>query len=449
MQNSLPNWSGTWKCGFLLALTLFLLPVSVWSDTMLPDSLSVHGFSTLGIASLNNPGVVLERDLGNRLGISKNGNPFDADSRLGIQADWLINARWSATVQAVGAPHVVQNANNVFPWAFIKYQLNNDTYIRAGRMGVYAFALSDQRNVGYVYPWVRPPEEFYGFMPIYSMTGMDSGWHHDFDFDRSIDVRAFIASSDSSYFLPDSVTGTDSFTLKLSPLLGTTVVMNQGNLTARLAYMTMKINNTFPGLENALQQSQQLLPVYPSLAGLPGQADILNTRVSFYDSSLNYDNGRFMLLAEAAYTDFQSHFKPSMETGYVTLGFHVTPKVLPFLTYSRVRPARSTYHVNSSSLPAATAYLPSPLKQQVLTAYGEGAYFQNEVNNYYFDVLQEDQQTVSIGIRWDFHPRMDLKAQIDRTKVFKGGYQLWQIPTNSSVDPAGVTVFSLAWDTVF
>ncbi len=431
-----------------LVLFCFVFPSS-WADSLLPDSLSIHGFSTLGTAWLNEPGVVLERDLGNQLGISQKGNPLDADSRLGIQADWQINARWSTTIQAVEAPRVVQNANNAIPWAFVKYQINNDTYLRAGRMGVYAFALSDQRNVGYVYPWVRPPEEFYGFMPIYSMTGVDSGWHHDFNFERSIDVRAFVARSDSSYFLPDSVTGTDSFTLKLSPLLGSTIVMNQGNLTARLAYMTMKVGSTFPGLESVLQQSQQVVPVYPSLAGLPGQADILNSRVSFYDSSMNYDNGHIMFMAEAAYTDFQSHFKPSMETGYLTIGYHVSPKVLPYLTYARVRPARSTFFVNSSAPPAGLAYLPAPLRTQATAAYAEGSYLKNAFNSYYFGVLQENQQTLSLGVRWDFYPRMDLKAQVDRTRVFDGGYQLWQIPANSFVDPSGVTVWSLAWDTVF
>ncbi len=427
----------------ILLLTM-LTNTSSWADDFLPASVSIHGFSTLGVAWLNQPGVVLQRDLGNQLGITQKGNPLDADSRLGLQVNWQINPHWSTTVQAVDAPRVVQNANNVFPWAFIKYQVSNDIYLRAGRIGVYSFALSDQRNVGYVYPWVRPPEEFYGFMPMYSMTGVDSGWHHDFDLDRSIDVRAFLARSESDYSSA-SGTGTESFTLKLSPLLGGNIVVNLGNLIARLSYVTTKIDSTFPGLDSVVQLSQQLLPVYPTLAELPGAADFYNTRMSFYDASMNYDNGHIMALAEVAYTDFQSHFKPSMETGYLTLGYHCSSKILPYLTYSRVRPARSTFQISPSAMPAGMDYLPA----KISAAYAEGASIQNIFNAYYFAALQENQQTLSFGVRWDFYPRMDLKAQIDRTRVFSGGYLLWQIPSNSTIDPSGVTIWSLAWDTVF
>ncbi len=434
--------------GLLLGASGAMAELWDTSDSQL-SSVQLHGFSTVGAAWLNQKNAVLVRDFSSRMGMGHYGNPADADSRLGLQADWQTTSRLSMTVQAVAAPRIEQNANNMIPWAFLKYDFDDNISVRAGRMGVYCFALSDQRNLGYVYPWVRPPVEFYAFMPIYSMTGADVSWHHDFSPDRSIEVRTFAARSDSSYYLPDPVVNTDSFSLNLSPMLGGTVIFNDHNASARLAYMTMKIGSTFPGLENILQQANTLGPYYPPLAGLGQNADIMGTSVAFYDASFSYDNGKLLVLSEMAATAFQSQFKPSMLNGYLTLGWHLTPDLLPFVNYSRVSPLRSTYQVATAAAPTGTANLPVAVQLKIIGGYYYGQSMASQFNTRYFNGFQENQETFSMGLRWDFRPRMDLKLQVDKTLIIGNGYELWQYPPTTSLDPRGVTGVTLTWDTVF
>jgi hypothetical protein len=58
-------------------------------------------------------------------------------------------------------------------WAYGTYQFNPDWGLRMGRYKGPFYMVSDYRDVGYAYPWVRPPEEVYSTNPIKSINGLD------------------------------------------------------------------------------------------------------------------------------------------------------------------------------------------------------------------------------------------------------------------------------------
>jgi len=58
-------------------------------------------------------------------------------------------------------------------WAYGTYQFNPDWGLRIGRYKGPFYMVSDYRDVGYAYPWVRPPEEVYSTNPIKSIDGLD------------------------------------------------------------------------------------------------------------------------------------------------------------------------------------------------------------------------------------------------------------------------------------
>ena len=67
-----------------------------------------------------------------------------------------------------------QSGYSVEPeWAYGTYQFNDDWGLRMGRFKGPFFMVSDYRDVGYAYPWVRPPEEVYSTNPIKSINGLD------------------------------------------------------------------------------------------------------------------------------------------------------------------------------------------------------------------------------------------------------------------------------------
>jgi hypothetical protein len=73
-------------------------------------------------------------------------------------------------------------------WAFLKYQVDSDTYARAGRLRMPIFLLSEYLDVGVAYPWVRPPMEVYGLVPFSNFSGVDVTRRMDF-FDRDLTVQ--------------------------------------------------------------------------------------------------------------------------------------------------------------------------------------------------------------------------------------------------------------------
>ena len=59
-------------------------------------------------------------------------------------------------------------------WANLKYQVTPELALRVGRIALPMFLTADYRKVGYAYPWVRPPVEGYGSLPISSSDGVDA-----------------------------------------------------------------------------------------------------------------------------------------------------------------------------------------------------------------------------------------------------------------------------------
>ncbi len=84
---------------------------------------------------------------------------FSPDSIVGMQWDYKVVEGTSATVQAVakGAKGFEVEAE----WMYLTHQLTDNVSIRAGRLRLPLYALSETFEVGFSYPWVRPPVDLY------------------------------------------------------------------------------------------------------------------------------------------------------------------------------------------------------------------------------------------------------------------------------------------------
>jgi len=80
------------------------------------------------------------------------------DTRFAAQAIAHIN-NWSFTAQAITLGK--KNYDIDLEWAFLKYQVADSLNIKAGRFRRPIYYYSDSLQVGYTYPWVRPPEDLY------------------------------------------------------------------------------------------------------------------------------------------------------------------------------------------------------------------------------------------------------------------------------------------------
>ncbi len=97
---------------------------------------------------------------------------FLQDSKFGLQ----ITADVSENMQVVAQILASAEDNNYsmdVEWAYLDYAASDSVMLRAGRIKQPVFLISDYLEVGYAYPWIRPPAEAYSNMPVDSIIGVE------------------------------------------------------------------------------------------------------------------------------------------------------------------------------------------------------------------------------------------------------------------------------------
>ncbi len=391
----------------------------------LPSFLHVSGFGTLGLATSDNSHYALQRDQEDGKGISSATSPLWSDSRLGLQMDAEITPELSATIQGVFQKSPSISFTDTVQWAFLKYQPAPWLQIRVGRMGTDSFMLSDMRNVGFTYPWVRPPVEFYGLFPAYSYDGADALYRARVTDDWSVELEGLYGVSRIS--LP-SGGGAQAYDLKLPVLWGGNAILRDDRWIFRLSDLNGRIGNQIPGLTqvmSALDSVASLLPEADTAAG----ALNLKAAVHFYSAGLGYDDGTWTGQAEYGLTKCDCQLLRGNNAAYAMLGRHFG-EWMPFLSYSQVWQSERPV---SFSTP-----VPLPQIQELFATTDQ--IFQSSA-------LDQDDRTV--GLRWNFTDQTDVKFQYDNYHV-RNFSTLWRPLTNSPAAEGGVVnIFSASIDVIF
>lgn len=131
------------------------------------ENIDINGFFTVG-ATLSDSSVdTQDGNITDDVG-------FEEDTRIGLQVSADINPRISATAQILGDNRKGSSFDAGFDWAFVSYAFNDQANLRGGKIKLPTFLISDYFEVGYAYPWIRPPAEVYSSNPINAITGVDA-----------------------------------------------------------------------------------------------------------------------------------------------------------------------------------------------------------------------------------------------------------------------------------
>ncbi len=408
----------------LLAVSLTATASRADDSLELPSFLHVSGFGTLGLTTSDNSHYALQRDQEDGKGISSATSPLWSDSRLGLQMDAEITPELSATVQGVFQKSPSISFTDTVQWAFLKYEPASWLQIRVGRMGTDSFMLSDMRNVGFTYPWVRPPVEFYGLFPVYSYDGADALYRTRLGEDWSVELEGFYGVSRVTL----SNSGAPPYDLKFPVFWGGNAILRDDNWTLRLSGVDGRIGNTIPALEDVASALNGLAPMMPQ-AGAAAGALNLRAEVHFYSAGLGYDDGLWTGQTEYGRTQCDCQLLRGSNAAYAMLGRHFGDW-MPFLSYSKVWQSNQPL---SFSTP-----LPVPQLQQLFAAANE--------------TLQSsalDQDDRSVGLRWNFTDKTDVKFQYDNYHVHNFS-TIWR-PLTDTPGPKGgvVNIFSASIDFIF
>lgn len=324
---------------------------------------------------------------------------------------------------------VNQSLKDSLEWGFVRYRPEDGLDIRAGRLGTDIFMLTDYRQVGYAYPWVRPPHEYYGLLSFYHFDGMDLTKKFHFE-SADLSTKLFYGRSQESYPLTENAT--QSYRLDFIGG-GLTSVLDYDNWKFRISLADVQLTNNNPfALIDALTN---ISPVWPGAMAVSQYFLTKNKRIRFSEFGFNYDANSWWIQGEHTILDIDAPIISSSDFSYLILGARVK-KFSVFTTYSEVKPRDNNIHID---IPQG---LSAPLTSQIaaLAAASEYALKSSRANEH----------SLGVGVRWDFKPKMALKLQIDKYDIQAFGSSIWLKRDGLRGNNAqGSLVTSMTWDFVF
>ncbi len=315
-------------------------------------------------------------------GSLENNVSFRDDAIIGLQVEGQVSDDMRAVMQ------LVANGNRDFDvdaeWAYVGYRASDHDEIRAGRQRLPFFMMSEYIEVGYTYPWARPPREVY-------VTGLPSSyngiaWKHDF-------------SSGSWQHAAQVFWGGENFgvaggTLKAENATGVGLQSSTGDWQFSLSYTWTEA--TLTGDVDTLAQLGLLTPTVRDPA-------------SFASAGFQYDNGNVLLLAEATRMGVEGYY-PDNDQSYLTVGYHFG-KWMPHVTWARSRVT------DGKDRPPAPPGTMAFLCMNYQFCQTDGSVLPD---NYIAAILENAQNSVALGLRYDFMSNVAFKLDWTRVLDTKG-----------------------------
>lgn len=265
---------------------------------------SIKGFGTFGFSGTDTDELGFLRSATQTQNV-RNSWGITTDSRIGLQVDVDIKHSLHAAVQWVARDHAGDFLEQNLDRAFLRWNINDTTNIRIGRLGADLFLLSDYRNIGYAYPWMRPPHEFYSNLALYHFDGFDFNHKIYFNDDLlSIKLFAGYAFNQIPSTFPEPV---DLET----PIAGGSLKFESGSRTTRAGYAFLQIVTDVPNqqLVNTLNSPGVNFGI-PSINQIIPYLSIKNTNAHYYSLGTAYDDGSWIVQAEVSYLDLETTFFP-------------------------------------------------------------------------------------------------------------------------------------------
>jgi len=400
------------------AISLAVCSGAAMAGDSLP-SLTLNGFGTLGVvhSDVSDADFVADPLASSGAGYSGDWSA-EVDSRLGLQATLAATSALSTTVQVVSEKRFDGSYSPAIEWAYLQYDATPNLSLRVGRVVLGNFLNSEYRKVSFATPWVRPPAEIYRLVPVANFDGVDLRYRY-YVGELINDLRLSYGGGSVEYATGD-IESSDSW--------GVSQQTRWGNTTLFASYGEVNVS---------AQELTQFFDVY-RLFGPPGEAladryEVDGKPLRFLSVGVNYDPGQWFV--EGEWTRLSSStLLGSSESTHMTAGYRLG-KWTPYAALGRARVTSNTFEPGLNP-----AFYPSP--------FAEGAALLNStLNTLLSSGLQQDSRTV--GLRWDFRPGMALTAQYDHID-FRSGSPGGLINQQPSFQPGGtMNLFSLALDFVF
>lgn len=375
------------------------------ADDILKDPWTVTGFGTLGYAQTDKYAERLFRRSVYQDANKVQEAPYKLDSRIGLQFKSHVTNHWEIVLQGVLRHQYATNLDDYIDVAFARYSASNQWQFTLGRQPFDLFLLSDHRNVGYAYDWVRPPTEFYGYLPFDSFDGLKIN-HQWGDFDREWSWNLSIGFIEEQF--ESGTRGNEEQsanarpdTAKANPIYNTEFTYRSNDWHLRASFAWLEFEQRIDGLSDVDEFAKQLSPVWPGLNDILDAFTFSNNVLRYYSAGASWEKNGWKVQSEISHinADFVTY---NGERAYLSLHKRLgewAPFVL--LGYAHDDNEYDFQGVDESSLPPDSTLLPLLLdaEQQVASSV---------------TAIRHNQKSLGLGVRWDFATKKAVKLQCER-----------------------------------
>jgi hypothetical protein len=396
------------------------------------EGFTFSGFGSVGVAHDNAPDLGFTRYI-TQPQAEDNNTSYLTDTLLGLQANYAISPQFEAVGQLVLRDQKYANFNSSMEWAYLKWRPETNIDLRFGRVGADSFLLSDYRHVGFAHLWARPPGEFYGWMPLFSINGADASYRFRTG-DTHWQLKGQVGTSKSQ--LP---TGPDTtYEFKADNIRNLSLRAENGPWQFMTAITTLSVGSEAvpAALNNGLAGISGSPFVPPSIRR---EAQQLNSGLWTQGADVRYltlggayQEGPWQIQGEIAKIRSDSPMLPTGVAAYIVAG-HRFGSITPYALLATFRSDRDATQAQGNWAPLGANAV--GLQNAAVAAANS---------------LHIDQNGLALGMRWDINSRVALKLQWDRKEVTARSYGLWQIDNTRHGDrDSTVNIFGAVLDFTF
>ncbi len=363
----------------LTAATLTLGLTSAHAAT----NVEINSFLTIGMATSS-------LDDGIYLNTIDDNLTFVNDSKYGMNFRTQTSDKLSGAAQLLGAGRN-DNFKVEVEWAYVNYDFSDSINMRVGKLNLQTFLLSDYIEVGYLYPWIRPPEEVYNFVPFRNFPGAEIMHTARLGKGTQLTSQLFIGSAETQINSYTKFAGVNG--------VGLNFQLDGPSYTIRL------------GAISPVVKIEMEPHVDSTGTAVPGSTIDFGDRAYLYTFGISWDINNFIGYSEFVTSETDGNTQgafPNQDGYYLTLGYQMG-RTLPFITVAGT----------DGEAPAPAPFAAQP-------------------------VIQD---SVAFGLRYDMNDSMAVKFEYKQIEPDTASSSF-----NSAPLPAGETdfsVISIAMDIIF
>ncbi len=423
----------------LLAATCTLLaaPAAYAIDAA---DFTVSGFGTVGYARSNAP-------YNYQRFISDQGT-LKRDSLFGLQLDARLADEFRLTVQARLAPAADNDSQyaGTVSWAFLSWHPTNDWLVRAGRVRVPLYMISENTDVGATFDFARLPAEVYATSPTTDLDG--ASFAKTWNLGASeLTLDGYAGRASNHIRIGSFKQGPLSIEPRFLPftidVVGVALTLVHNDNTYRLGALDSdsavtgptRLTRTFPFVQIAPGIGYfQTSPLVPG----PGLEAPASTRSLAYTLGANIGLGDgYRVMGEFVRRDVRDlEVGPASRGAYLALLKTMGPWT-PYVSTARLLSSDTTLslynRVNSNRVPA---FIPGADQLNLAQAAGAAGIF------------AYDQTTLALGTSYRVTTTSKFKAEWARTRIGDVSAMV-DPPVNESSGHRGINVFSLSYNFAF